>query len=278
MTYMTCKKSVLLAMPVYNEEQYVNDVLDEVRAYVEDVVVIDDGSTDRTKMILAEREGVCVISHPENRGYGQSIIDAFHFAIGCQFKWVLTMDCDLQHEPARIPDFLEAMARDDADVISGSRYMLDSQRNHCPPPDRQRINKVITDEMNARLGLKLTDGFCGFKAYRVSEIEKLQLTETGYALPLEFWVQVARHGLRVREIPVSLIYNDPNRHFGGNLDDPETRLAHYREVLERSLGSSGGVRESQTGVLGYESSTGTGEKARSGSVCCSTKPCDCGAN
>ena len=232
-------RRVLLALPVYNEQQHLHAVLDAVVAYVDDVVVIDDGSTDDTKMLLAQRNDVCVITHPNNRGYGQSIIDAMQFGLGCDFDWVITMDCDLQHEPANLPDFLAAIAADNADVISGSRYLTPMDRPGSPPPDRRNINHQITHLLNHDLHLHLTDAFCGFKAYRLAAMAQLKLTERGYAIPLEFWVEAARHSLRIREIPISLIYNDPDRHFGGELDNPEIRLQHYLEVYEQSLTRAG---------------------------------------
>ncbi|MBN2375702.1 MAG: glycosyltransferase family 2 protein [Sedimentisphaerales bacterium] len=230
---------VLLAIPVYNEENYLDAVLDEVGKYLKNVLVVDDGSTDQSKMILARRKDVCVVSHKKNCGYGRSIIQAFNFAMGCGFDWIITMDCDLQHEPSRIPNFLGAIAEDDADIISGSRYLADSEQQDQPPVDRRKINKLITESINQKLKLNLTDAFCGFKACRLKAIEKLSLTELGYAMPLEFWVEVARHELRVREIPIQLIYNDPTRHFGGDLDNEKTRLEHYRQVFERSLVRAG---------------------------------------
>ena len=235
----TCRKEVLLALPVYNEQKYLNDVLDRVRPHIEDVVVVDDGSTDDSKMILAARDDICVIQHPDNRGYGQSIIEAFQFGLGCGFQWLITMDCDLQHEPDRIPVFLEAIHRDDADIISGSRYLIQCAANDAPPAERQRINHQITATLNEKLGLDLTDGFCGFKAYRLAALEKLDLRETGYSMPIELWVQAAYHRLRIREIPVRLIYNDPNRSFGGNLDQTNIRLQHYYAVFNGALESVG---------------------------------------
>jgi len=230
---------ILLALPVFNEEKHLNAVLDKVGKYLQDVVVIDDGSTDETKLILARRKDVCAISHPKNRGYGRSIIDAFHFAIGCGFDWVMSMDCDLQHEPSQIPNFLSAIADDDADIISGSRYLRECPADDQPPAERRRINKIITETINQRLKLNLTDAFCGFKAYRVKSIDRLKLTETGYGLPLQFWVQSAAQQLRIREIPVKLIYNDPDRHFGGTLDESKTRLQYYRKVFDNALQEAG---------------------------------------
>jgi len=224
----------LIAIPVYNEEKYVDRVIPEVLKRAQDVLVIDDGSTDETPCRLAQHP-VDVARHAVNRGYGRSLRDAFRWASCYGFDWVLTMDCDEQHEPAAIPDFLAAVKRGDADIISGSRYLNTADAEGAPPPERAAINRQITAELNDRLGLAITDAFCGFKAYRVDALKPLHLDESGYAFPLQFWVEAVSHGLRIREIPVRLIYNDPNRAFGGPLNDAETRLAHYRRVLHCAL-------------------------------------------
>lgn len=225
---------MLLAIPVYNEQRYVRGVLDEVRRFARDVLVIDDGSTDNTPLLLA-RQPVEVIRHARNRGYGRSLIDAFRWSQCYGFDWLITMDCDQQHEPASLPDFYAAIARDDADVISGSRYLGSDACGAPPPADRRAINAALTGQINEHLGLKITDAFCGYKAYRVSAIKKLELDEAGYAFPLQFWVQAAAHDLRVIEVPIRLIYNDAERSFGGPLDDSQRRLSYYNTVLAREL-------------------------------------------
>lgn len=227
----------LIAIPVYNEQKYVASVLEKVRRHAEHVLVIDDGSKDATPQLLANFP-VEVIRHSTNRGYGHSLMDAFRWAAVDGFDWVITMDCDEQHEPASIPAFLEAAREGDADVVSGSRYLIPLAQQEAvgsPPPERRGVNTLITDELNSRLGLSLTDAFCGFKAYRVSALAGLNLDEQGYAFPLQFWVQAVAAGLRIREIPVKLIYNDLSRSFGGPLDDRDVRLAHYRRVLHCEL-------------------------------------------
>jgi glycosyltransferase involved in cell wall biosynthesis len=225
----------LVAIPVYNEQRHVARVLERVRAHARDILVVDDGSTDATPMLLAQFP-VEVIRHAVNRGYGRSLQDAFRWAAVDGFDWVITMDCDEQHEPAHIPAFLRAAQQDRWDVISGSRYLTQYACDDNPPPERQRINRDITRELNARLALSLTDAFCGFKAYRVESLARLDLShESGYAFPMCFWVQAVAHGLRIREEPVRLIYNDLNRSFGGPLDDPAVRINHYRRVLHREL-------------------------------------------
>jgi glycosyltransferase involved in cell wall biosynthesis len=227
--------SVLLAIPVFNEAKHLVPVLARARRHVDDILVIDDGSTDDTPRLLAGQSGVFRLTHSENRGYGQSLIDAFRFAARHGFDWVITMDCDEQHEPSFIPRFLDAIAAGDADVVSGSRYLAAFPENTSPPTERRRINAAITRLLREVLGLELTDAFCGFKAHRVSSMADLRLTVPGYAFPLQLWVQAARAGLRVREIPVPLIYHDSNRHFGGSLDDPVARLRHYLEVFVQEL-------------------------------------------
>lgn len=228
----------LIAIPVFNEEAHVERVLDRVAAFLpqwaDAALVIDDGSTDRTPELLAERD-VRLIRHEGNLGYGRSLRDAFAFADRAGFDWVITMDCDEQHEPDRIPDFVAEARKGDADIISGSRYMAGAEALSSPPPERRAINARLTQAINARLGLCLTDAFCGYKAHRVSAMRRLALDEPGYAFPMQLWVQAAAHRLRIREIPVSLIYNDPNRSFGGPLDDAEVRLRHYCDALEREL-------------------------------------------
>jgi dolichol-phosphate mannosyltransferase len=220
---------VLTAIPVYNEERHVERVLDEVRRYTADVLVVNDGSTDRTAELLARQTGLCVITHPVNRGYGAALSSAFAHALRTCAEVLLTMDCDGQHEPARIPVLLEAIH--DADIVSGSRYLRDFRQDAHAPPDRQRINALVTAELNARLGLNLTDAFCGFKAYRRSALARLRITETGWGMPLQLWVQAARAGLRIKEVAVPRLYLDPNRAFGGVLNDAEQRLAYYRRVI-----------------------------------------------
>ena len=231
---------MLVAIPVFNEARHLRRVIAEVRRYVRDILIIDDGSTDRTPAILSRMDDIAVITHPENRGYGQSLIDAFAYADRQGYEWVLTLDCDEQHEPGWIPTFRRETARKNAaDIISGSRYLRHLPGDTHAPPERRRINAIITDTLNCLLGLQLTDAFCGFKAHRVSAMRRLQLTVPGYAFPLQFWVQAAAAGLRIREIPVPLIYNDPRRTFGGTLDDPEARLRHYFDVLVAALDEAG---------------------------------------
>jgi len=224
--------SALIIIPVFNEEATLDQVLVEVRrtAPACDTLVVDDGSTDRSPQIIRAHADVRVVRHDTNLGYGQSLITGFRDAIDRGYAVAVTIDCDEQHEPQRIPDFLQAIAT--ADIVSGSRYLDPTLPGDPPPPDRARLNQEFVARLRTITGYALTDAWCGFKAYRVDALRKLQLTEPSYGLPLQVWVQAAYHHLRVEELAVARIYRNPRRQFWGGLDDADARRAYYLKVLE----------------------------------------------
>jgi len=224
---------VLTAIPVHNEEAHLEPVLTEVLRYADDVLVIDDGSTDRTPELLRGFSTIQVIRHPKNRGYGAGLQSAFTRALEAGYDGLVTLDCDGQHEPSMIPEIKAHLA--DADIVSGSRYLKVFDPSQVPPEQRRRINVEVTRWLVECLGLNVTDAFCGFKAYRSSAIEKFSITDDGYAMPLQVWVQAVEHGLSIVEVPVPLIYLDESRAFGGALDNAEYRLNHYRSVFQAAL-------------------------------------------
>lgn len=223
----------LTALPVYNEVNHVTPVLDEVLRYSPEVLVVDDGSTDGTSELLRRRGDIHLLAHEKNRGYGAALRSAFDYTLEQGFDLLVTIDCDGQHSPKRIPAFVTAA--ENADIVSGSRYLQEFPGDTPPPPERRRINEQITELVNERLGIRVTDAFCGFKAYRASALEKFDITEPGYAMPLELWVQAANAKMKIVELPVPLIYLEEPRSFGGSLDNAKTRLAYYHTVIDRSL-------------------------------------------
>jgi glycosyltransferase involved in cell wall biosynthesis len=241
----------LTALPVYNEAAHVDGVLDEVVKVTPDVLVVDDGSTDGTADLLARRVAargdVRVVRHPANRGYGAALATAFRETLAGPWEGLVTIDCDGQHQPRLIPAFVQAaLLSGKAIIVSGSRYLEHFPGDSEPPEGRRRINAQITAEINRRLGFGLTDAFCGFKAYSRKALAVLHPRETGYAMPLEVWVQAAAAGVEVVELPVPLLYLDATRSFGGSLDDEATRLAYYRRILDRAEAAVAAGREADS--------------------------------
>ncbi len=225
------KKVVLI--PVYNEETHLEGLLTRLRElYDEDVLFVDDGSLDSSPQVLKRLEGArtFAIMQPQNQGYGATLLRGFREVVARGYEFVITMDSDGQHRPDWIPQFFEEVEK--WDVVSGSRYRTEIDGNGDAPPDRRAINTTITEIINRITGFSITDAFCGFKAYRVSALARLQLSDTGYAMPLQFWIQAKHFELSLTELPVSRIYDDPNRRFGGDLDDPTVRLRYYMERIQ----------------------------------------------
>lgn len=234
-------KSPLVVIPLFNELETIVGVLQELALhYAGKVLIVDDGSSDGSVAAVRRaaehgdlRELPEIVSHPQNRGYGASLISGFSYAARHGHDTIVSMDCDRQHQPCMVPRFIEKSS--EADVISGSRYLPESKVCGAAPKDRPRINQHITKRVNEITSYGITDAFCGFKAFRTDAVSKLKLDEVGYAFPVQFWIQAWCTGLSVIEIPVDRIYFNVGRSFGGNLDNPEARLAYYETVLAREL-------------------------------------------
>jgi len=223
-------------LPVYNEGATVGGVLDAVRRYFDGcIIVVDDGSRDSTPEVLAARDDLEIITLSRNRGYGFALTTGFGHARRIGVDRLITMDCDGQHEPGHIPQFLHALTEGRADIVSGSRYLPGSGSAGAVPPERRRVNETVSERINAVTGWEITDAFCGFKAYGMSPLARLDLHEPGYGMPIELWAKAWLAGLTVTEIPVERIYCDHDRSFGADLDDPELRLRYYAEVWDRAL-------------------------------------------
>ena len=231
----------LTALPVFNEQLHLTEVLQAVRRFAQDILVVDDGSTDATPDLLRQESNIHVVTHRPNRGYGAALKSAFDFAVEHNYDVLVTIDCDGQHEPRLIPELAARVFANNvqpADIVSGSRYLKHFEGDSQPPEERRRVNQLITEMINDRLGLKLTDAFCGFKAYRVDALPRLKITELGYAMPLQLWVQAVREKFLIVEHPVPLIYLDEKRSFGGTLDDAKRRMVYYRDVIDREMSAA----------------------------------------
>lgn len=226
--------NTLIALPAFNEKKDIGFIISQIKKYDLDILVIDDGSTDGTQEQLSKIDNINTIVHEENLGYGYTINDAFKYGISNNYDNIITMDCDGQHIPDEVQVFLAQIA--DYDIVSGSRYLIEDNK-HDPliPPDRYAINMEITQTLNKITRLNLTDSFCGFKAYKIDALKKMKLTEDGYGMPLQLWMQVWKLGLRIKEIPVELIYNNASRSFNGELDKPAIRLSYYKEIIKKEM-------------------------------------------
>ncbi len=235
---MKSRKKVLVVIPVFNEEEHIKEVIRNIKSNIDiqstDILIINDGSDDKTSKHLEKAEDIIIITHLKNEGYGRSLIDGFEYGIRNQYGYIISMDCDRQHEPNKLKKFIKAIMEDDHDIISGSRYLdFDPDKEKEIPQDRLKINRRITKKINRLTGYSLTDSFCGFKAYKASSLKKLDLTEPGYGFPLQLWFEAGRKDLKIKEIPVEMIYLDYTRNFHNNFRSVYTRYKYYLKIIER---------------------------------------------
>ena len=238
-------KKVLVIIPLFNEEQLLWDALELLfreklpPGFELDGLIIDDGSTDCSRDIYlmnpAVKTGkVHILRHQTQMGYGKTLIDGFDYALESerQYDLVTTYDADLQHCPTTITAMLDILEKRPAiDVLSGSRYLSESMMGDTSvvPFDRYLVNMLITQLINSITNLNLTDSFCGLKTYSRSTLESVQLEETGYAMPLEFWMKAHQLGLTVDEVPTPLVYLSDRR----PRKDWKDRLQEYKNAIFR---------------------------------------------
>jgi glycosyltransferase involved in cell wall biosynthesis len=190
----------MAGMPAYNESKYIGTMVLETRQYVNEVVVIDDGSTDDTAKI-ARLAGAEVVVHTQNQGYGAGILSIFAEAKKINPDVLVLLDADTQHNPSEIPRLIEPILNG-YDVVIGSRKTQSARI----PFYRRFGQKVILSSVNILSKNDLTDSECGFRAFSRRAIQSLELKETGMAISAETVAEALRLGLKLTEVPISVTY------------------------------------------------------------------------
>jgi glycosyltransferase involved in cell wall biosynthesis len=192
---------IIAGMPAYNEEKYIGTMVLNTRQYVDEVIVVDDGSVDNTAEI-ARLAGAVVVSHSENRGYGAAIQSIIAEAKRRVPDVLVILDADAQHNPQEIPHLISP-TRDGFDIVIGSRKQ---QRDNIPL-HRRIGQKVLLHSINILSQKKLSDSESGFRAFSGKAISVLALRESGMAISAETVAEAAKQGLKVTEVPISVAYN-----------------------------------------------------------------------
>lgn len=195
---------MIAVIPAFNEEQVVADVVNSVRPFVQEVVVVDDGSKDGTAE-RAAAAGARVVVHPINRGQGAALQTGMDTALTMGANIIVHFDSDGQHPAHQISALVRPILDGEADVVLGSRF-LDNTSN--VPAVRRLILKAGGVFTRAMSGLAITDPHSGFRALSRSAAEKIRLRQDRMAHASEFLQLLSRHDLRYKEIPVTIRYTD----------------------------------------------------------------------
>jgi glycosyltransferase involved in cell wall biosynthesis len=194
---------VCVLLPAYNEAKAIGVLINQVKAYGLDVLVIDDGSTDNTADIARQAQAI-VINHPKNQGKGQSLRTGFNFIQDNNYDAVMIMDSDGQHLPQEINRFITAAVESDAEIIIGNR-MNDPQGMPLP---RKLTNKFTSTLVSFIARTKIPDTQCGFRLIRTSLLKKLNLSTVNYDTESEMLIQAAKHKAKIVSIPVKSVYTN----------------------------------------------------------------------
>lgn len=199
---MSGKPLIIAALPAYNEEKTIAKIVVQASRHVDEVLVVDDGSTDMTAEI-AERLGGIVIRHRANVGYGGAMATIFKEARKRGVDVLVTLDADGQHDPGEIPKLIEPILRGEADIVVGSRFA--GERGEMPRY-RETGVKIITELTKKAAKLGLSDAQSGYRAYSKESIGALTPTEQGMGASTEILVKASQSNLRIMEIPITIYY------------------------------------------------------------------------
>jgi glycosyltransferase involved in cell wall biosynthesis len=194
---------LLVLIPALNAEPSLGDVVQSCRRFMETVIVVDDGSTDRTGEV-ARAAGAAVLRHDVNRGKGAALKTGFTYALQNGFDGVITLDADGQHLPTEIPKILAARAETGADLIIGGRAHLFEQML----PRRRRANRFSARTIAWAAGSEVTDSQSGFRFYSAKLLGAVALRSDGFDMESEVIVRAGRGGFRVLTIAIDLGFVD----------------------------------------------------------------------
>jgi len=195
---------VFCVIPAFNEEKYIYDVAKIAKEFVDVVVVVDDGSIDKT-FSRAIDSGAVVLRHEENMGKGAALRTGFKYALEHGADIVVTLDGDMQHDPLEIPKFLEKIREEGVDIVVGSRFL---EKVKGMPIQRRLSNFITTKVLNKVFKVPVTDSQSGFRAFKRKVLEKVTFKDNRYGAETEILIEAKRKGFNIVEVPISVKYEN----------------------------------------------------------------------
>ncbi len=194
----------MACVAAYNEENTIREVLVRTIPHVDELVVVDDGSDDNTRLI-AESLGALVIRHPRNLGKGAALRHCLDWARATDNDVVVTLDADGQHDPDEIPSLVRPLQTAEADIVIGSRIMKNKSTQSMGPLTLAS-NRVVSYLLSARYGVDFTDVQTGYRAFSRAAVMRLlpHLHSTQFEIELEIICKAKLLGMMLKEVPVTI--------------------------------------------------------------------------
>lgn len=198
------KSKIAAVIPAYDEEKHIHDVVRRTRQKLDNVLVVDDGSVDKTAD-RAREAGAEVIVHEENQGKGETIKTGLRHWLDRQFDFVIILDADGQHRPEEIDRFVEvAVSADEPKLILGTRMNDVSSM----PLVRRIVNRWMSDRISALCNQKIPDTQCGFRMLHRQLIPELLGGAARFDYETEMLIVASRKGFQIASVPISTVYSD----------------------------------------------------------------------
>ena len=197
---LAMKSKVFAVIPAHNEEKHIGGIVRQIKKYVNNVVVVDDGSKDRTKAIAKKSKAV-VLRHIVNLGKGVAVKTGCDYAVKHNADFLIIIDADAQHDPKEIPKFLASIKKHD--VVLAYRKI---SRNM--PVVLRFGNWFINKTIRFLYGVKIRDSQCGYRAFTSGAYKKLRWKSSDYSMESEMIARIGKHSLSYAEVPIETIYSD----------------------------------------------------------------------
>jgi len=194
------KQEIIAIIPALNEEKTISEVIRGVGRYVDEIILVDDASTDKTADVAREK-GAVVLSHTKNKGYDKSINDGFALAKRRGAKVLLTFDADGQHNPQDIPKLIKPILDEEADVVVGKR------------PYHSRIAEYLFS-LVAKLKVGIDDPLCGIKAYHIDVYSDIGYFDKISSIGTQLMFNAKRNGYRIIQREITLNKREDTSRFG----------------------------------------------------------------
>ena len=207
---------VCVIIPTFNNERTVGKVIEDVLFYTNQVIVVNDGSTDGTYEIL-KRYPIDIVQHEKNRGKGLALRNGFARAIELGYEYAITIDSDGQHFADDLPKFMEALKIHPKAVIIGARNM----DQHSVPGKSNFGNKFSNFWFWVETGIERSDTQSGYRLYPLKPLQNISFFTRKYEFEIEVIVRAAWNGVDVVEVPVKVFY-----------PEKEQRVSHFRPVRD----------------------------------------------
>lgn len=206
---------IVVIVPTYNNDKTLKLVIEGIKEYTNNIIVINDGSTDNTSMILDLIDGIEVISYPKNKGKGYALKQGLLRAKQHEFRYAITIDSDGQHYPSDIVSFVKEIEENPDTLIVGARNL---QADNMPGKNTF-ANKFSNFWFRIETGIKLSDTQSGYRLYPLHLIGNMKYYPTKYEFELAILMFSAWKDIPVKNIPINVYY-------------PEDRVSHFRPLRD----------------------------------------------